>query len=424
MDNKEVWQKLYPNKPYQDATFRRLSSDLNQMALRFLSAEARSQNPLAEALDLQRLLEKPELKKHLAGIERNITRLLEEVPGQSTEFYLAQFNLHNNIVNKASKHLSAAGFAEKLYNTDFFLECFYLTQKLKIYVAWLLFQGSRTTEKHIELPPSFWENLENERFKDIPLLIIYRQIVYCLTEPEEELHFKNFQFVLSKNKEALAKEDLREIYQITQNYCALKINQGQTVYYQDAFLIYKDMIERDLLLQKDQLSEGIFKNIVTASLRIGEFDWAENFINAYAIYLPANHQENARTFNLANLYSHQKKHYKVIELLQNVEYSDVVYSLSTKIILVRTYYELGEDLALDSLLDSFKIFLRRNKLISKSQKREYLNFLNFVKNLTIIDTSDTRKLAKLRVRIENASSITPKKWLLEKMDLISNRTKK
>ena len=124
LERKSVWQKLYPNKLYNDTQLRRLSSDLNQIALRFLSAEARSQNPLSEALDLQRLLEKPELNKHLAGIERNISRLLDDVPGQSTEYYLAQFNLHNNIVNKTSKHLSVSGYAEKLSSADFYLECF------------------------------------------------------------------------------------------------------------------------------------------------------------------------------------------------------------------------------------------------------------------------------------------------------------
>ncbi|MBK6994886.1 MAG: hypothetical protein IPH31_08140 [Lewinellaceae bacterium] len=107
-------------------------------------------------------------------------------------------------------------------------------------------------------------------------------------------------------------------------------------------------------------------------------------------------------------------------MIRDVEYSDVVYTLSAKQLLVRTYFELGEILALDSLIDSFKIFLRRNKLISKSHKREYLNFLNFVKNLTILRAADNRKIAKLRARIETASSITPKKWLLEKIDALSN----
>lgn len=421
LDRHQVWQKLYPNKSYNDAHLRRLASDLNQMALHFLSAEARSQNPLAEALDLQRLLEKPELKKHLAGIERNINRLLQDVPGESPEYYLASFNLHHNIFIRAAKTIVTSGYAEKLWSADIHLEYFYLAQKLKYYVNWLLYSRSRTTEKEVKIPAGFWEHLDNEPFRSVPLLVIYQQIVQCLVEPEEEGHFRTLLENIELKGEALSKNDLRECYQIAQNYCAIKINQGKREYYTEMFDVFKKIIQREVLLENEALSEGLFKNIVTVGLGVGEFDWIENFIEKYTPHLPSDIRENARTFNLASLHFHQKKYQQVIGLIRDVEYRDVVYALSAKQLLVRTYYELGETLALDSLIDSFKIFLRRNKLISKTQKREYLNFLTFVKNLTILSSADTRKIAKLRARIETASSITPKKWLLEKIDELQKK---
>lgn len=424
LEPEQVWQKLYPKKPYNDTQLRRLSSDLNQMALRFLSAEARNQNPLAEALDLQRLLEKPELKKHLAGVERNISRLLEDLPGQSTEYYLAQFNLHNNISNKASKHLSATGYAEKLPSADFYLECFYLTQKLKIYVAWLLYQGSRVAEKNVELPTGFWEHIDHERFANVPLLIVYRQVVDCLTAPENEEEYKELLESLNKQAEHLTKDDLRKCYFIAQNYCALKINQGKREYYREMFDIFKKIIHIGILLEEGTLSEGIFKNIVTVGLGVGEFEWIEKFIEEYATYLPSSTRENARTFNLAYLFFYQKRYSDVLKLLQNVEYNDVVYVLGSKIILIQTYYELNEILTLDSLIDSFRIYLRRNKVLSKNLKREYINYLGFVKNLTVLSGFEKKELVKFREKIMATTSPTHKKWLLEKIDLIATRTKK
>lgn len=422
LDSTEVWQKLYPNKPYQDATFRRLSSDLNQMALRFLSAEARSQHPLAEALDLQRLLEKPELKKHLAGIERNITRLLEEVPGQSSEFYLAQFNLHNNIVNRASKHLSVSGYAEKLSAADFYLECFYLTQKLELYIGWLLYQGSRVSEKSLVLPEGFWNQVHSPQFQTVPLLSVYAQVVNCLHEPEVESHFKNLLESLEFQSKNLSDTDLRKCYFVAQNYCALKINQGKREYYREMFEIFKKIIQKGILLEEGSLSEGIFKNIVTVGLGVGEFEWIEQFIQEYSVYLPSGIRENARTFNLAYLYFHQKRHSNVLELLSNVEYNDVVYVLGSKLILVQTYYELNEILAMESLIDSFRIFIRRNKVMSKNLKREYINYLNFVKKLMDLKTVGQKATIKFRERVTAATSSTSKKWLLEKIaELEKNR---
>lgn len=421
LEKQLIWQKLYLKKAYNDAQMRRLCSDLNLLVLRFLSDEARNQDPLIEALDLQRLLEKPELKKHLASIERKINRLLEEEIGQSPEYYLARFQMHHNIFTRAAKTIVTSGYAEKLWAADLHLEYFYLTQKLKYYVSWLLYRRSRTTEKEVTLPLGIWEVLDKKPFKDAPLLAVYRYIIQCLTEPEEEQHFKNLLASIEAQSDQLSKSDLRECYQIAQNYCAIKINQGKREFYREMFEIFKKIIQKEVLLEGQNLSEGLFKNIVTVGLGVGEFEWTEKFIENYTSHLPSDIRENARTFNLASLQFYQKKYQQVIGLIRDVEYSDVVYALSAKQILVRTYYELGEYLALDSLIDSFKIFLRRNKLISKTQKREYLNFLNFVKNLTILRADDTRKISKLRLRIETASSITPKKWLLEKIDELNKK---
>jgi hypothetical protein len=421
LERQQVWQKLYPKKPYKDAQLRRLTSDLNQLGLRFLSAEARSQNPLAEALDLQRLLEKPEFKKHLAGVERNITRLLDEVSGQSTEYYLAQFNLHNNIVNKTSKHLSVSGYADKLSSADFYLECFYLTQKLELYIGWLLYQGSRVSEKSLDLPFGFWEHLENERFNNIPLLIVYRLVVSCLDKPEEEFHFKNLLESLESHSEDLTKTDLRKCYFIAQNYCALKINQGKREYYREMFETFKKIIQKGLLLEEGNLSEGIFKNIVTVGLGVGEFEWIEHFIEEYAAHLPTSTRENARTFNLAYLFFYQKRYSEVIGLLQNVEYNDVVYALGSKIIMIQTYYELDEILPMESLIDSFRIYIRRNKVMSKNLKREYINYLGFVKKLPTIYSLDRKTIAKFREKVASSTAPTYKKWLLEKIDELQKK---
>lgn len=421
LEKNNLWKALYPNRRFDDAHLRRLSSDLNQLAMRFMVEEARKQETLSEALELQRILEKPELQKHLSGVERQIRKQLQSMPGQSTWYYLSQFRLHWNIYNRASKVVATSDFMDKLVPADQSLEYFYVVQKLKFYVAWLIYRGFRSTEQELPVIPGFWEHIKQQQFGDVPLVLIYQNVILCLTEPDEELHFADLISSLEKFAAKLTKEDLRECYYIAQNYCAFKINQGKTEYYKEVFLLFKRTITENLLLEDEQLSEGVYKNIITASLRVGEFDWAEEFISEYAEFLPSNIRENARTFNLANLYSHQKRHDKVIELLRNVEYNDVVYSLGSKLILLRTYYELGEFLALDSLIDSFRIFLRRNKVISKSLKREYNSFLNFVKKLTTIDSSNTIAIAAFQQRLHSVSSTMPKKWLLEKIEELQKK---
>lgn len=420
-DKQAVWKALFSKKQFDDAHLRRLTSDLTQAALRFLVEEARRQDTLAEALELQKVLEKPELQKHLTTVERQIKKQLEAAPGQSAWYYLSQFRYHWNIYNRATKVVATSDFMDKLLPANQSLEHFYIVQKLKFYVTWLIYRGFRSTEQQLTIPEGFWSYIQQPEFTKVPLIAIYQNAILCLTDPNEEKHFNEFMGDLDRFTNRLTKEDLRECYYIAQNYCAFKVNQGKTQYYQIFFNLFQNIIQLGILLENGQLSEGVFKNMVTISLWVGEYTWAEDFIEEYSHYLPSGIRENARTFNLANLYWHQKKHDKVIELLRNVEYSDVVYSLGSKLILLRTYFELSEYLALDSYIDSFRIFIRRNKVISKSQKREYNNFLNFVKKLTSLDPRDSKSIENLKQRIMEGSSVTPKKWLLEKIEALQKK---
>jgi hypothetical protein len=412
----QVWRTLYPDKKFDDAHLRRLSSDLNQLAMRFMLAEARNDDPLGEAIELQKVLEKPHLKKQLTGIERQIQKLFDDTKQQTDEYFLAQFRHSHQIFTRASKVVATIGYGEKLSGADQNLELFYILQKLKHYVAWLQFSGTRATEHIVPLVPGFWEYVEQERFQNQPLIAIYCRISKCFSEPEQEQHFTSLLSDFEQNVDRLTQENLRECYQMAQNYCALKINQGITEYYQTFFNLQKKVVQLGIILEDGELSEAVFKNMITIGLSVGQFAWTEQFINDYYPFLPAGIRENARTFNLANLYAHQKKYDLVIELLSNVEYSDLVYSLGAKLILIRTYYESKESLALGSLMDSFKIFIRRNKLMSKSLKREYLNFLNFLSKLTALNGRQKKQLLVLRQKIADSKYVISKKWLLEKID--------
>ncbi|MCS6930189.1 MAG: hypothetical protein NZM43_11940 [Saprospiraceae bacterium] len=415
LDKLALWEVLFPGLPYDDARLRRLMSELTQVALRFLVAEMRRQDPLSEALDLQRALERFDLPKHLAAVERSIERLIQEYPGKSADYHYAQYRRHWNIFARASKQVATAGFSEKLAAADFHLECFYLVQKLKLYIDWMLFRGFRASEHELPLISGFWEYLNDPRFDEAPLIRIFQKIILCFNEMENETHFEELLCFMDSKGSQLARSDLRECFFIAQNYCALKINQGNTSYYHRYFELIKKMVERDLLVENNQIPEAVFKNFITVSLGAGQYEWTEQFIHQYTDFLPARVRENARTFNLAYVYFYQKNYDRVIECLRDVEYSDVVYALGAKSILLRTYYEMGESLALESLIESFRAFLLRNKVISKTLKREYINFISLVKKLATIAPSDKRAFERLRQRVNETSYAMPKNWLLKKL---------
>jgi len=135
-------------------------------------------------------------------------------------------------------------------------------------------------------------------------------------------------------------------------------------------------------------------------VRIGEFDWIENIIRKYSDKLPKDFRENAITYNLASVYFHKREYDKVIELLREVEYQDLYYALDGKWLLIKTYYELDEPEPMEALLESFRIFLLRNKLISKTKERQYLNLIRFVKKMNKLPYNNQQAAQKLQKKVE------------------------
>lgn len=295
-----VWRSLYGHKKFDDAQLRRLSSELTGLAMKFLAVEANERQPNTEWLSLQSLLEKPELHKHRASVERQLQRYFEEEDTPSSQHLLDQHLMHWNTFNQAAKTFSSGDYADKLEPADFYLECFYLSRKMKSHLAWLSFQNFRSTQVKIELIPGLSDYLAHPRFSRFPLLKVYRQILLSLSEPDEEAHFDHLLEMLEREGGQINREDLRECYHIAQNYCALKINQGKTRYYQLVFRIYQELIASGLLLESGQLSEGAYKNIITISLQVGAYEWAEHFVQTHWAFLPASIRENAHSYNLAS----------------------------------------------------------------------------------------------------------------------------
>ena len=167
--------------------------------------------------------------------------------------------------------------------------------------------------------------------------------------------------------------------------------------------------------EKDKIDFQHYKNIIGIGLKVKEDFWVEQFIQNYTQYIVEDKRENAKNYNLAKLYFSQKKYYQVIEQLREVQFANHIYALNGKTILLKTYYELQEYQALDSLIDSFRIYIRRNKLLSNEAKQQHLNLLRFTKKLSGILPRDKISIEKISNQINTCKALAGKNWILEKV---------
>jgi hypothetical protein len=144
----------------------------------------------------------------------------------------------------------------------------------------------------------------------------------------------------------------------------------------------------------------------------------EKFIHEYNIRLDEKYRDNAVTFNLAQLYFYKKDYPGVIAQLSQVEYEDITYNLNSKTLLMASYFELDELDALNSLLDTFRVYLNRNKKIPATRRKHYLNTISIVRKLARIRPGEKKEIEKLHQEIEATQGIVSKNWIIEKLDAL------
>lgn len=417
LEKKVVWKKLFGQAPYKDAILRRLSSELLQLGYTFFYLEECRAAEAQEKLALMRHFRSPAQEKHFRGLARQARALQEQSFQHGSRQYLFAYQLEEALHQQLEESSGGIDDFSHLERADAELDRFYYLQKLKHYCDALGYQSFLSKRPEIALPPGFTARLEEPELLESPLLRSYYLVSRMLANPEDERHFFELKALFFRRQASFSPQDRQALYIHLKNYCIhKKINAGFSAFFAELFELFKKGMQAGLLLKEGLLDPQDYKNIITVGLYVREFDWVEAFIQENTQRLPEAYQENALAYNLAKVFFHKKQYDKVIGQLREVEYKSLVYALGGKLMLLKTYFELGEFLALDSLIDSFRIYLRRKKEISREVRQQYLNVLRFVKRLSTVDTRDRGALAKIRREVESCTALAAKKWILEKID--------
>ena len=80
-----------------------------------------------------------------------------------------------------------------------------------------------------------------------------------------------------------------------------------------------------------------------------------------------------------------------------------------------TYYEVGEIDPLYNLLESFRVYLNRNKEIPSARKTNFKNLIKFTKKLISLPPSGNKIIKALKAEVESTKNISSRDWLLEKI---------
>lgn len=416
LHKKEIWHAvLGKKKPFNDTRFRKYISDLFKLIKQYLIQETLEQEPELQRYLYFSALEKQRSEKLIKGIERNWEELIAESNSDNALRYLylhlLEFKKHS-LLNFEQRRNERSNVEE----ISRALDIYFIISKLKDAVN-AESRGDFEKQNYSLLLAEEVVSLldEQKAYLDEPLVVIYYHMYKMITLPNAHEYYFNYKSILLGFKKGLTVTPGYNFIAPALNYCAVKINQGQREFLMEYLDVYKFALKHEIAFENDLLDPGAFKNTVQIAMQSGEFTWAENYVRTYQDKLPDAERSNAVNYNLALIYFYQKKFSVAQDYLRKVDYQDITLNLNTKMMLLAIYYELDEDMVLDSFFDSTIAYLNRHKELTENRDRLYRNLVLYTRRLTRMLPGDEAALTKLQEDLSNEQYVASKSWLEEKI---------
>ena len=421
---KEAYKSVFGNKSFKEQRINNMMTELVHHVQDFLAHSAFNKNNQLKKELLLHALRKNKSKKNFSSVQQEIEAELATKKQGGHSAYYAQYK----VAAEADAFMIEQGERKKSNDLQFAsdnLDLFYLVEKLRLVCEMLNRKNIIETEYETGTADVVIKYVEGtiDKYKNHPAVLIYHCIYLTLKHDTESSYFLELKKLLKEYASCFSPAEARHMYDFAENYCIKKVNSGNVDYLQQIHSIYEQLLDSSLILNDGILSESDYKNIIAVSLRIGKHDWTYKFIETYKAYLPLSQQQNAYTYNIASYYYTIKDYKNAVRMLRDVEFTDVFYHLGSKLILLKVYYETEEVESFYSLVDTFKVYLHRNKKISVYQRENYFNLVRFSKNCFNIKVNPpaSKKMLLLRAdklskKIKENKKIVSLLWLQERVE--------
>lgn len=425
LTNEHLYKKAVTSKGYNLQVMRNLNSGLVKLAKDFLAVEyfmeSNTDKPLA-------MLYKSGEKKLYSSFSSDLKELENRLLNtkditQSTLLDLYRMETERlNFLIQTDRQEEAAEYILK--QSDYIILHFIVhlsnaQNNLKIN------EDTFNKKFDINLAKEFISNtnLENiidyiskNEFDFSAFVKIHYYKMMCSLYPDNEEYYYKLKSFLSENIPYMNKNEIYSIITAIELYCTTKISKGEIRFYNELFDIYKLAVNYGTFVKgaPPQITAIKFRNIYVCALRVGEINWAENFVDIHQRFLSP---EGKILSELAySQFDVEKGKYdQAMERLNNIN-TDLYYvKKDIRRFIIQIHYERDHLESALATLGSFRQYINNNSRLLPGTKDSYIKFINVMTNLTKLKSSpDSKKLKNLKERVKN-DSLPSREWILEKI---------
>ena len=412
LDKMDLYHNVFPpNEKYSDVKLRVFLSKLVKLIEKYIIVKKIDQYPLAELSILNKYYSLNHLHKNSTVFFNN----KPELSFDSYEDFLMYeyaysmrklelvYNEYSHDSDKKREHFENALLAQK--KLSFF-------QTLKTQCDFLSFTQKYKSEKDTSYEDFIVNQLIESRNDQDPVIRAYICVYQIAKENNQQLFSELKDIVL--NHSIPFESNYKGLLSHLENFCIRLINSGKREYLEQLFEIYKCEIQ--FFKQAGDLNSGNIRNIVHCALQLSNIEWAENFVENYSNLVQEKDQENSYNFNYARIYFEKKEYKSAMRQLLKVTYEDSFYASTGRILLIKCYYELNDEMPLLSCCGRLTQFYNRSKEFTKQLVENNLHFIKYVKILQKHRLENNKAYFKKLHQKVSESNVVQKEWLLKKIE--------
>jgi hypothetical protein len=412
ISKEKAWAAIFPNEKFDSKKLYYTGHYLLRLTQSYLAYLEFENEPQRKQLYLCKNLKKRQLDTFF---EREM-RALDDLHGRNThagdaDFHFNRYQFHvenHDYLSRRSRSVELP--LQPLLDT---LGDYYIATLLRYSCS----AQTRTTvaNQHFQLKmlPDVLRYLdENLPNPDVsPSVAVYYRCYRLLDGSGGDADFYELKSFLWEHWQKFPLPEIRDIWLLAINYGIRRINSGQKNFIRETFELYREGLGKNILPGDGNLTDFTYKNIARLGLGLREFEWTEVFLIESRYFLDPSTRENMFQYCMAMFHFYQKNYDKALEILTKVELSDVFLNLDARSMLLRIYFEKDFYDALESLLDSFQSFIKRQKNLGY-QAENYLNLILFTRQILRLPPNDIVARQKINEEVVSTSALAEKDWVL------------
>lgn len=417
-EDEAIFGLVYKGDTFNKTRFKNLKTTFLNLLVDFMAQSEYQADTAAQNQYFLRKLNQTQEEKYFSGYFEKARTKLEKLPLSESDLFQERMALAE-IYNEFQARQPRRGSEDHLQAAIDHLGNSFLIRMLKHIIHAFNREAILGTSPELYWLGQVMDYVQRNQARLPGVVVGYYTLYQVLDQPDSAALFNEMRSLLQTRSDDFSKVEALNLYTGTINFAARRLNDGEQLFLEEIYQLYREMLDRELLLDKDKISSWHFKNIVNVALRSAHFDWVETFIDEYEGRVTPDYNRNAFFFNRGMLHFY-KQEFEVAErnfhrVLEG--FKDVFYGINARAYLLQIFYETSNITGLESLAHSFRMFLDRNRSISPTKRRQNIEFILHLRKLVNLPLNDREKFEKLRNEIqEKAEKGMGSTWLLGKIE--------